>query len=236
MNTKDMTIGNPIPLLIKFSIPLIAGSLFQELYTVADTAIVGQMLGVEALAAVGGGSWITWMLLSTVQGFTQGFSIPSAQAYGAKDYEQIHKSMANSAILTFFLSLVLLIIGQFILKPLLVLINTPNEILDMALVYLRIYYLGCPIMMVYNYAASHLRAFGNSKAPLYAMIFASITNIILDILFVGPLKRGIAGAVIATILAQLLASIYSMYYLLKIDFVKFTKKDFKKILMSYKIL
>ena len=227
MNTKDMTSGNPTPLIIKFALPLMAGNLFQELYTVADTIIVGQFLGVQALAAVGSGGWISWMLLSAVQGFTQGFSIPSAQAYGAKDYSQIRKCMANSAILSFLLSIILLVFGQFILEPILVLMDTPIEILDQALLYLRIYYLGCPIMMLYNYAASHLRAFGNSKVPLYAMIFASFTNIILDIVFVGPLKMGIAGAVIATVLAQLFASFYSMWHLLHIDFLTFSKTDFK---------
>lgn len=226
MKVQSMTTGKIAPLLITFALPLMAGNIFQELYTVVDTMIVGQFLGVAALAAVGNGGWITWMLLGAVQGFTQGFANPVAQAFGAGDKERIRKNMANSIVLTAVISLVLLAIGEAVMIPLLKLLNTPAEIFDMSLLYLRIYYAGTPAIMAYNYAACHLRALGNSKDPLVAMIIASLTNIVLDILFVGPMGMGIAGAVIATVISQVVAAGYSFICLFKIDFVYFKREYF----------
>lgn len=226
MKTKDMTKGHPGALILKFALPLMAGNVFQELYTITDTAIVGQFLGVNALAAVGAGAWITWMLLSAVQGFTQGFSVPAAQEFGAGNEEAIRKNMANSLMISAIISLVLALCGQVILKPLLVLLNTPVEIMDDSLTYMRIYYLGAPAIVAYNYASCHLRALGNSSAPLRAMIIASVTNVVLDLIFVGPFGWGIAGAVIATIISQIVAAVYSFICLLKINEVKFSRNYF----------
>ena len=227
MKTKSMTEGKSFSLILKFALPLMLGSVFQEFYTITDTVIVGQFLGVGALAAVGIGGWITWMLLAAVQGFCQGFSVLAAQAFGAKKTDDANVQMGNSLLLSVIISVACATLGQFILAPLLKLLNTPAEVFGDALLYLRIYYAGCPITMAYNYAASHLRAYGNSKAPLIATIIASIVNIGLDILFVGPFGWGIAGAVIATLIAQLVAAIYSFCALLKIDFVKFQKSNIK---------
>ena len=226
MKVQSMTTGKIAALLITFALPLMAGNIFQELYTVVDTMIVGQFLGVAALAAVGNGGWITWMLLGAVQGFTQGFANPVAQAFGAGDKERVRKNMANSIVLTAVISLVLLAIGEAVMIPLLKLLNTPAEIFDMSLLYLRIYYAGTPAIMAYNYAACHLRALGNSKDPLVAMIIASLTNIVLDILFVGPMGMGIAGAFIATVISQVVAAVYSFICLFKIDFVYFKREYF----------
>ena len=226
MKVQSMTTGKIAPLLITFALPLMAGNIFQELYTVVDTMIVGQFLGVAALAAVGNGGWITWMLLGAVQGFTQGFANPVAQAFGAGDKERVRKNMANSIVLTAVISILLLILGESVMIPLLKLLNTPAEIFDMSLLYLRIYYAGTPVIMAYNYAACHLRALGNSKDPLVAMIIASLTNIVLDILFVGPMGMGIAGAVIATVISQVVAAVYSFICLFKIDFVYFKREYF----------
>ncbi len=226
MKVQSMTTGKIAPLLITFALPLMAGNIFQELYTVVDTMIVGQFLGVAALAAVGNGGWITWMLLGAVQGLTQGFANPVAQAFGAGDKERVRKNMANSIVLTAVISILLLILGESVMIPLLKLLNTPAEIFDMSLLYLRIYYAGTPVIMAYNYAACHLRALGNSKDPLVAMIIASLTNIVLDILFVGPMGMGIAGAVIATVISQVVAAVYSFICLFKIDFVYFKREYF----------
>lgn len=227
MKVQNMTTGKIVPMLTAFALPLMAGNLFQELYTVVDTMIVGQFLGVTALAAVGNGGWITWMLLGGVQGFTQGFANPVAQAFGAGDKERVRKNMANSLVLTALISIILLIIGEAAMVPLLRLLNTPDEIFELSLLYLRIYYAGTPAIMAYNYTACHLRALGNSRDPLIAMIIASITNIVLDILFVGPMGMGVAGAVIATVIAQIVAAVYSFICLFKIDFVHLKKEDFK---------
>ena len=225
--TKDMTTGKIVPMLITFAIPIMGGNLFQQLYTVVDTMIVGRFLGVSALAAVGSGGWMTWLLLGAIMGMNEGFANPVAQAFGAGDKERVRKIMGNSLILSTVISVILMIIGQLIMIPMMRLLNIPDEIFDMALVYLRIFYYGAPAMMAYNYAACHLRALGNSKDPVIAVVIASITNIILDILFVGPMGMGVAGAVIATVIAQILAAIYSFICLFKIDFVYFNKEDFK---------
>ncbi len=237
MKTKDMTKGHSGALLFKFALPLMAGNVFQELYTITDTAIVGQFLGVNALAAVGAGAWVTWMLLSAIQGFTQGFSVPVAQEFGADNVDAIRKNMANSAILSAVISVILALGGQLILRPLLLLLNTPSEIMDEALLYMRIYYLGAPAIVAYNYAACHLRALGNSSAPLKAMIIASVTNVVLDILFVWPFGWGIAGAVIATVIAQVVAALYSLVCLMRIDVVSFDRQYFKvKIALVKRLL
>ncbi len=224
--TKDMTTGKIVPMLIAFALPIMGGNLFQQLYTVVDTMIVGRFLGVSALAAVGSGGWMTWLLLGAIMGMNEGFANPAAQAFGAGDKERVRKTMANSFVLSAIISVVLMVTGQLVMIPMMKLLNIPAEIFDMALIYLRIYYFGAPVMMAYNFAACHLRALGNSKDPVVAVVIASIANIILDILFVGPLGMGVAGAVIATVVAQVFAAIYSFTCLFKIDFVRFTKEDF----------
>lgn len=225
MQTKNMTAGSPYKLILTFALPLIAGNLFQELYTVTDTIIVGRFLGVNALAAVGAGGWITWMLLSAVQGFSQGFSIPAAQAFGAGDMVGVRKSMGQSLLLSALLTVFFVVFGEMMLAPLLHLLDTNNDIFEDALLYLRIYYAGCPITMAYNFASSHLRALGNSSAPLKAMVIASITNIGLDLLFVGPFGWKIPGAVSATLIAQLVAALYSLHSLFKIEGIYIDRAD-----------
>ena len=227
MKTKSMTEGNAFSLILKFALPLMLGSVFQEFYTVTDTIIVGQFLGVGALAALGAGGWITWMLLAAVQGFCQGFSVLAAQAFGARNTDSANRQMGNSLILSLLVSVLLAVLCQPLLAPLLRLLGTPEGIMQDATLYLRLYYAACPVTMAYNYAASHLRAYGNSKAPLIATVIASVVNIGLDIVFVGPFGWGIAGAITATIVAQVVAAVYSFYALLKIDFVKFKKADMK---------
>lgn len=227
MQTKNMTTGRPLPMILKFALPLMAGNLFQEFYTLADMIIVGQFLGVNALAAVGITGWIIWMLLAAVQGFSQGFSIPAAQAFGAGDMPRLRKSLANSLLLSAIMSVVLGVLGQLILHPLLTLMKTPDEIFPTALAYLRIYYAGCPILMAFNFAASHLRVLGNSSAPLRAMIIASLTNIGLDLLFVGPFGWGVPGAVIATLIAQLVAAVYALRCLFCIDCARIPRRELR---------
>ena len=222
-----MTTGKIVPMLIAFAIPIMGGNLFQQLYTVVDTMIVGRFLGVSALAAVGAGGWMTWMLLGAIMGMSEGFANPVAQAFGAGDIERVRKTMGNSLVLSATIAIVLTVLGQIILVPMMKLLNIPDEIFDMALLYLRIYYLGAPIMMAYNFAACHLRALGNSKDPVVAVVIGAISNIVLDILFVGPMKMGIAGAVVATLLAQVFSAVYSYVCLFKIDFVRFSKEDFE---------
>ena len=224
---KNMTEGKPSSLILTFALPLMAGNVFQQLYTVVDTMVVGKYLGVGALAALGASDWLNWMMLGIVQGFTQGFAILMAQEFGAKRLEQLRKVIGNSAVLSLFSSLALVLLGQLTALPVLMLLKTPEAIIGDSLLYLRIMFLGIPIVMAYNLLACILRSLGDGKTPLQAMVVASVTNILLDLLFVMVFHWGIAGAAIATLIAQLVSGLYCLYHIWKIEFLKMEKTDFK---------
>ncbi len=226
-HVKNMTEGRPVPLIFSFAIPLMIGNVFQQLYTVVDTMVVGKALGVSALAALGAADWMNWMMLGIIQGFTQGFGILLAQEFGAKRYDNLRRSVGNSAVLSLLSAIVLLGTGQLLARPVLELLNTPARILPDALLYLRIMYLGIPVVMAYNLLASILRSLGDGQTPLHAMIVAAATNIFLDLLFVLVLGFGIAGAAIATLIAQLISSLFCLYHIRKIDILTLQKADFR---------
>ncbi len=181
---KNMTDGKPAVLILTFALPLMLGNVFQQLYTVVDTMVVGKALGVTALAALGSADWLNWMMLGIIQGITQGFGILMAQEFGASKFEELRKTVGSSIMLSFLSSIVLLCTGQWIARPVLVLLQTPPEIIGNALLYLRIMYLGIPIVMSYNLFATVLRSLGDGRTPLLAMIVAAVVNITLDLLFV----------------------------------------------------
>ena len=223
---KNMTEGKPTSLIVTFALPLMAGNVFQQLYTVVDTMVVGKYLGVGALAALGASDWLNWMMLGIVQGFTQGFAILMAQEFGAKRYEQLKKVIGNSAVLSLILALLLVLVGQLSARSILILLQTPDDIIGGSLLYLRIMFLGLPGVMAYNLFACILRSLGDGKTPLQAMVVASFTNIALDLIFVMLFQWGIAGAAVATLIAQLASGLYCLYRILQIDFLKITKEDF----------
>lgn len=221
----NMTSGNPAKLILVFAIPLMIGNVFQQLYTVVDTIVVGQALGVGALAALGATDWLNWLFSGIIQGFAQGFCILMAQEFGAKNYKQLRKVIYNSLLLCVICSVLILVTSEAVAMPVLRLLNTPEEILPDSLLYLRIIFMGMPIIMAYNISASILRALGDGKTPLHAMIVASVTNIILDLLFVLVFHMGIAGAAVATLLAQLLSAAYCFFFIYKIDILKSAKEE-----------
>lgn len=223
--TKDMTQGAPLGLILTFALPLMVGNIFQQLYTVVDTMVVGQVLGVSALASLGATDWTNWMMLGIIQGFTQGFSIRIAQDFGAGNVKRIRKDITSSVILAAVLAVVLVIAGQAFLQPLLQVMQTPSDVIGNAMLYLRIMFAGIPIVMAYNMLASILRAFGDGKSPLYAMIIACFINVALDIVFVAFWGMGIAGAAIATLIAQCCSAIYCMFALRKVSIVKLERRD-----------
>lgn len=223
---KSMTEGKPTSLILTFALPLMAGNVFQQLYTVVDTMVVGKYLGVNALAALGASDWLNWMILGIIQGFTQGFAILMAQEFGAKQLEQLRKVIGNSVILSLLSSLALVLVGQLAARPVLVLLQTPDSIISGSLLYLRIMFLGIPIVMAYNLLACILRSLGDGKTPLQAMVVASLTNIALDLLFVMVFHWGIAGAAVATLIAQLISGLYCLYHIMKIEFLKMQKSDY----------
>ncbi|MBQ9119921.1 MAG: MATE family efflux transporter [Lachnospiraceae bacterium] len=225
--TKNMTQGKPAVLMLAFALPLMAGNIFQQLYTVVDTMIVGKALGVDSLAALGAADWLNWMMLGIVQGFAQGFAIRMSQEFGAGDMAGLRRTVGCSTGLALMFSVLLVAIGQLIAEPVLTLLQTPGEIMPNTLLYLRIMFAGMPIVMAYNLLASILRSLGDSRTPLYAMVLASVTNIVLDLLFVLGFRWGIAGAAIATLIAQVVSCIFCLYYIRKIEFLKLKRADFK---------
>ena len=178
------TEGSPWRLLLLFSLPLMAGNIFQQMYTVVDTAVVGRVLGVDALAALGTVDWLNWLTLGTIQGFTQGFSILMAQRFGAGDFDRLRKAAASAILLSALCGILLTAGSEAIAEPVTALLRVPAEIRPIAIDYLRVLFAGLPVVTAYNLAASMLRALGDGRTPLTAMVAASLTNIALDFWFV----------------------------------------------------
>lgn len=224
--TKDMTVGKPAGLIFFFALPLMMGNICQQLYIVVDSAIVGQVAGVEALAAMGAAEWINWLVMGVVGGFAQGFSIMVAQRFGAGDIPGLRKAVGVSVTLTGIVSLLTIAIGIPVTRPLLKLLNTPENIIGGAVSYLYII-IGCALITgAYNILACILRALGNSKTPLIAMLVAAGVNIALDFVFVMGLKMGVAGAALGTVIAQAVAMVICYLAVRKIPELKFTRSDF----------
>ena len=201
----NMTQGKPSKLLFSFALPLMFGNIFQQLYTVVDTAIVGQGVGLDALAALGTVDWLNWMLLSVAQGFTQGFSVRMAQKYGEGDGNGLKQIIGQSARLSVVITIVGTVLSQLGIPLFMIMLRVPEELVGLASLYTRIVMGGFFAMMFFNFCASVLRAIGDSKTPLKAMIVAALTNIILDAVAVFIFGWGIAGAAIATVIAECLS-------------------------------
>lgn len=220
---QNMAEGKPLPLIVNFALPLMAGSIFQQLYVVVDTMVVGNALGVDALAALGATDWLNFLILGMIQGVTQGFAILMAREFGAGHFEKLRQVTGSSLILSCLCAAVLLAAGQLSVRPVLELLHTPPRIISGSVLYLRIMFGGIPIVMAYNLLASILRSLGDSKTPLSAMIVAAIGNVILDLLFVLVFHWGIAGAAVATLLAQLISCGFCLLRILRIDFMTLTR-------------
>ena len=203
--TTDLTVGRPLPQILKFALPLVLGTLFQQLYSFADTVIVGRCLGTDALGAVGTTYSLNFLILGFVQGACVGFGIPVAETFGAKDKGGLRKYLFNGALLCVVLSVVFTISTTLMAGPLLQLIHTPEELYADAVLYIRIIFLGIPATVLYNYASSVLRAMGDSQHPFYFLLAASVLNIGLDYLLIVSMGMGVDGAALATVLSQLLS-------------------------------
>lgn len=222
---RDLTEGSPVRLILTFALPLMLGNVFQQLYTIVDTAVVGQVVGVQALAALGAADWLNWLVLSVMQGLAQGFSILMSQYFGAKDHRQLSRSVGASVGLCAIAAGLVLLVSQLCARPVLMLLNTPEGILGDSLLYLRIVFGGIPIITAYNLLASILRALGDSKTPLYAVVVATVVNIALDLLFVMGFHWGIAGAAGATVIAQGVSTVYCFLAVRKITVLRLEKRD-----------
>lgn len=223
----DMTTGKPAKIIVAFALPLMIGNLFQQLYNMVDTMVVGHFIGTNALASVGATSPVVQLLIGLIIGLTGGLSLVVAQKFGAGDKQATRKSIINGFYLTLVLAIIITVLGLLLNRTLFELINTSDDIIDGALLYAGILFMGTITTAIYNYEAAVLRAFGNSFIPLVFLIVASLLNIGLDIFFVVSLKMGIAGVAIATVLSQLISCICCYIYMRKsFEILVFEKADY----------
>lgn len=213
--TKDLTEGNPLSLILGFSIPVLLGYVFQQFYTVVDTIIVSKSLGVEALAAVGSTGSVNFLIIGFCMGLCGGFGIPLAQKFGAKDYRAMRQYAFNAGMLCVLFSIGLTILTVVFCRPILVAMRTPVDIIDRAVSYIRLIFCGIPLIILYNMVSSIIRALGDSKTPVYFLVFSSLLNIGLDLLFILVFGLDVAGAALATIISQGIAGIACLVYMRK---------------------
>ncbi|MFA6849484.1 MAG: MATE family efflux transporter [Selenomonadaceae bacterium] len=213
--TKNLTEGNPAKLIFFFTMPLIAGNIFQQLYAFVDTLLVGRFLGVDALAAVGCTGSLMFFMIGFVIGLTTGFSIYTGQRFGANDEEGVRRSAAACVVLSIVSAIILTVFGTLLCRTFLIWMQTPAEILDDATKFISIVYGGVSITVMFNMLSNLIRALGDSRTPLYFMILATVINIILEVLFILVFEWGVSGAAAATVTAQLISNLFCMLYIVK---------------------
>lgn len=224
----NMTTGNDVKLILVFSIPLLIGNIFQQFYNLVDSIIVGKFISADALAAIGVTGSITFLFFALCNGFASGGGIIVSQSFGRGDVSQVKNSISNTGYIMLVLPSIVGITALILSKPILSMLGTPEEVFDDALVYIRIVSSGLLFVSVYNYVSSMMRALGDSKTPLYFLIFSCILNAILDLLFVCVLKMGVAGAGYATIISQFISGVLCVFYAFKFNlYFKFSKEDLK---------
>lgn len=227
-NVKDMTVGNPTRHLLAFAFPLFIGNMFQQLYNTVDTLVVGKYVGADALAATGACGSLNFLFFALTSGLAIGIGIIISQYYGAKNDRGVKTTIANSLYILAAASLAATLLGVFLAKPLLRLMATPEDVLDMAALYLRTTCCGIIFIALYNGVASALRALGDSKTPLYFLIMSSIFNIGFDLLFVLKFNMGVFGVAFATVIAQAIsAGVSLLYAVIKVPYFKLSKDEMK---------
>lgn len=225
--TNDMTKGNPWKLIIYFSIPVLLGNLFQQFYNMADSVIVGQFLGEDALAAVGSTGSINFLVIGFASGIAQGFGVLISHAFGAKDDKLLKHYVAISLVLGLIISLLITVLAVSQSRNLLLIMKTPENILDMANDYITIIYAGITATMAFNITSAILRGVGDSKTPLFFLLLSSALNIILDIVFITVFKTGPAGAAYATVIAQGFSALLCFVYMFRrFELLKIHREDF----------
>ncbi len=224
--TQNMTTGKPLSLILLFCLPMVAGNVLQQLYNMADTIIVGRCIDSNALAALGSTGSVCFLVIGFAMGLCTGLSIPVAQAYGAGDMRLMRKQIANGAYIAVVISILITILTTLCCRPLLVLMQTPPEILDAAHSYLFVMFAGISCTILYNFLAGVLRAMGDSRTPLVFLAISSVLNIGLDFLFIMAFRLGVMGAGLATILSQAVSAFLCLFYMYKhYEVLRFTKED-----------
>ena len=213
--TRDLTQGSPMKLVISFAAPLLFGVLFQQLYSFVDTAIVGQYLGAAKLASVGATGSVNFLVIGLCLGFCSGFSIPIAQVFGARDEEELRRCVWHATVLSAAFSAVFALAATLLCRPMLRLMNTPEEILDSSARYISIIFAAIPCCVLYNMASGILRALGDSKTPVFFLVLASLVNIALDLFLIVVCQWDVAGAAIATAVSQLISGLGCVSVMIK---------------------
>ena len=223
-----MTVGNPTKRILNFTAPIFIGNIFQQFYSMADTIIVGKFVGNAALAAVGACGTLMFLILGFLQGMTAGFTVVTAQHYGAGNQKAMRRSVASAAVLSAVVSVVLTAVSMAMMEQILHWMNTPEDMYGQAYGYIMVICAGIFAQVLYNLLASILRALGNSKTPLYFLILAAVLNIILDLVFIIVFHMGAAGAAYATVIAQGISGVLCLVYIIrKVPILRLTKEDWK---------
>ncbi len=226
--TRDMTTGSPLARILAFCAPLLVGNLFQQFYNLADSILVGRLLGVRAFAAVGSTGALSFLILGFALGICSGFAIPIAQSYGAGDMETVRSRAGQIVWLGLFFSALITLITLFWTDDILRLMRTPEEIFDEAFRYIFIVFMGTGFTILYNLASGVLRALGDSRTPLYFLMGAVTANVALDLLFMGKGGMGVEGAAYATILSQAASGLACLLYIRrKVPLLHLTRKDLR---------
>ena len=213
--TKDLTTGSPMRLILGFALPTLFGMLFQQLYNLVDTMIVGKLLGSAALAAVGSTGSINFFVIGFCMGLCNGFAIPVAQRMGAGEFSKMRRFVANAALLSALFALALTVATGLLCRSILTLMRTPADIFDNAHAYIFVIFMGIPATFLYNLLAGIIRSLGDSKTPVYFLALSSMLNIALDFTLILGFRAGVAGAAIATVASQAVSGIACLFYMMK---------------------
>lgn len=211
--SKEMTEGRCLPLIFRFAMPLLLGNLLQQTYSLVDAAIVGKILGINALASVGASTSVVFLILGFCNGCSGGFGIPVAQKFGARDYPVMRRYVKVSIRLSAVISIILAIVTALCCGNILQQMSTPRNIFDDAYMYLFITFLGIPFTFFYNLLSSIIRALGDSKTPFWFLLLSTVLNIVLDLFCIIVLNWGVAGAAIATVVAQAISVVLCYLYM-----------------------
>ncbi|MBE6846345.1 MAG: MATE family efflux transporter [Ruminococcus sp.] len=226
--TKELTVGKPYKLILAFAIPMVIGNLFQQLYNMVDTIIVGKYVGVNALAGVGSTGAISFLVVGFALGVCTGFSIPVAHEFGAGNYKKMRKYIAHSIYLCTATTIILTLITVIGAAPVLKIMNTPEEIFSDAYNYIIVIFAGLGATIFYNMLSGILRAIGDSKSPLIFLVISSFLNIALDLIFIITFDMGVFGAGLATVISQLVSALLCLVYMIKnYDILKFERDELK---------
>ena len=231
--TKDLTVGSPMKLIWQFSIPLVLGNLFQQMYNMVDTVIVGRYLGLDALTSVSSTTSITFLIIGFCLGTCTGLAVPVAQKFGAKSYSEMRKFVMNAAYLAIFLAVIMTIVTCALCGSILTWMKTPNQFYQGAYDYLFVIFLGIPFTFLYNVVAGIIRSLGDSKTPFYFLVLSAVMNIFLDMLFIIVFKLGTAGAGWATILSQAISGVLCFRYMKKKYDILKTNHQERRLDMHY---